>query len=77
MKLENTLMILLFGLLLIVLYFMLQNAYEIVNKSVQNSNSYDPGHWLFITFSYWSSLVGGLSFIIIGGLRLIKHFTHQ
>lgn len=75
MKLENTLMKLILGVLLIITHILVKDTYSIVNRPTPNNIGLNHGYydeWLFVGFIYWLSLTAGSLLLLIGILQLIR-----
>ena len=60
-----------FGLMILFIWYIVQEPKEIVNNSPVNSLD-DPGIQLFVNFISWLSLSAGLGLLIVGFAGIIR-----
>ena len=70
------LMQILFGVGLFVIYYLMHEPIQIVEK-YEETNWYDPSDELFLYFIKWACLLGAISLTLIGVAKITKRLISQ
>lgn len=66
---------LVFGLLILLIPYFIQDGYEHVHSEPVLPWRDDPGEWLYVSFVYWLGIVAGIGLSILGLIGFVRLLT--